>query len=113
MSADMYYPSFSSPKKHGLIGAILVLAMIALSSTTTIRAQELVWAKRAGGPGTDDGMSIAVDDAGNSYVTGYFQDSATFGLGEANQTTLSASFIDILVTKYDASGALVWAKRAG
>ena len=74
----------------------------------------LVWAKRAGGPfGGDEGHGIAVDGAGNSYVAGYFDDSATFGAGEANQTTLSGSNTETFIAKYDASGALVWAKRAG
>ena len=57
---------------------------------------------------------IATDGAGNSYVTGNFEDTATFGAGEPNETTLtSAGSSDILVAKYDPSGALVWAKRAG
>ena len=74
---------------------------------------DLVWAKRAGGTGFDAGIGIAVDGSGNSYVTGFFQGSATFGPGETNETTLtSAGFIDIFVAKYDASGDLVWAKQA-
>ena len=60
------------------------------------------------------GFSIGVDGFGNSYVTGFFEGSATFGPGEANQTTLtSAGGFDIFVAKYDSSGALQWAKRAG
>ena len=74
----------------------------------------LVWAKRAGGTSSDGGRGIATDGAGNSYVSGRFSGTATFGLGEANQTTLtSAGGPDIFVAKYDPSGALIWAKRAG
>jgi len=74
----------------------------------------LVWAKRSGGAGTDRGFSISVDGSGNSYVTGVINGSATFGPGEANQTTLtSAGLEDIFVAKHDASGILQWAKRAG
>ena len=79
---------------------------------------DLVWAKRAGGTRTDSGNGIAVDGSGNSYVTGLFEDSATFGPGESNETTLTGAGSDdladdIFVAKYDASGDLVWAKRAG
>ena len=75
----------------------------------------LVWAKRAGGTELlDVGRGIVVDTSGNSYVTGPFQGSATFGAGELNQTTLvSLGSDEIFVAKYDSNGMLVWAKRAG
>ena len=42
-----------------------------------------------------------MDGAGNSYVTGRFAGSATFGPGETNETTLtSAGAEDIFVAKY-------------
>jgi len=74
----------------------------------------LIWAKQAGGTGGDRGWGIAVDGSGNSYVTGDFSLTATFGAGEVNETTLtSAGGIDIFVAKYDSNGSLVWAKRDG
>jgi hypothetical protein len=74
----------------------------------------LVWARPAGGAGTDWTYGIATDGAGNSYVDGQFSGTATFGAGEANETALSsAGGFDIFVAKYDPSGTLAWAKRAG
>jgi hypothetical protein len=85
-----------------------------LAMTHSSEARSLQWAKQAGGGGDNGGTGIAVDNSGNSYVTGYFDGSATFGAGEANQTTLtSASANDVFVAKYNSSGALQWAKRAG
>jgi hypothetical protein len=74
----------------------------------------LLWAKRAGGTDSDVATGTAVDGSGNIYVTGLFQGTATFGLGEAKQTTLtSAGSDDMFVAQYDSNGALQWAKRAG
>jgi hypothetical protein len=74
----------------------------------------LQWVERSGGTGADRGFNIAVDSSGNSYVTGLFNGSATFGQGQANQTTLtSAGLGDIFVAKHDSTGALQWVKRAG
>ena len=96
-----------------LLTAALSLCFI-LPVSPALRAQDLVWAKRAGGTTSDSGRGIAVDGSGNSYVTGEFFGAATFGPGETNATTLtSAGGDDIFVAKYDASGDLVWAKRAG
>ncbi len=102
---------FSS--KNRLFVALLIAALLAPLGVS-LHAQNLEWAKRAGGTDFDEGRRIAVDGAGNSYVTGSFYDSATFGPGEANETTLtSAGSADLFVAKYDPAGALLWAKHAG
>ena len=73
-------------------------------------AGNLVWAKDAGGAQEESANDIAVDADGNAWVTGYFQDTATFGAGELNQTTLNGNLGSIFVARYDGNGALVWAK---
>jgi hypothetical protein len=54
-----------------------------------------LWAKRAGGYGTDVGAGIAVDSSGNAYVTGLFEDTAVFGA----TTLTSAGGTDIFIWK--------------
>jgi len=68
-----------------------------------------LWAKQAGGTGWDYGFVIAVDDNGNSYVTGYFSGSVTFG----TTTLTSSGYEDIFVAKLDRNGNWLWAKKAG
>jgi len=79
---------------------------------------QLEWATNAGGPTFDThGESIDVFADGTSVVTGYFETSAVFGVGEDNETELGAvaSYAnpEIFVAKYDPDGLLVWATSAG
>jgi hypothetical protein len=74
----------------------------------------LAWAKRAGGSGDDYCFGITSLSDNSVIVTGKFEKSATFGLGESNQTLLtSAGEYDIFVAHYNPNGTLVWAIRAG
>ena len=66
-------------------------------------------AKQAGGSGNDHGRNIEVDGNGNSYITGEFEGSATFG----STTLTSSGGVDIFVARYDNAGNAVWAKSAG
>ncbi|MDD3236297.1 MAG: T9SS type A sorting domain-containing protein, partial [Candidatus Cloacimonetes bacterium] len=54
-----------------------------------------LWAKRAGGTDSDQGWSITCDAAGNTYVSGLFQ--ATVSFGSTNLTSSGNS--DIFVAK--------------
>ncbi|MEI8024114.1 MAG: SBBP repeat-containing protein, partial [Actinomycetota bacterium] len=69
-----------------------------------------VWAKSFGGTDYDSGGSVAVDSSGNVYTTGSFRSTADFdpSVGIANLT--SAGFLEVFVSKLDASGNYVWAK---
>ncbi len=90
---------------------LVVLALVATAEEVAL-GQSLAWAKRAGGTNFDQGEGIAVDGAGNSYVTGWFTGSATFGPGEANETTLTSAGSDVFVAKYGSNGALLWVRQA-
>lgn len=69
----------------------------------------VVWLKRAGGPNVDKALSIASDNSGNIVVTGFFYVSAEFN----GQTIVSSGQQDIFIAKYDATGNLLWVKKAG
>ena len=68
-----------------------------------------LWAKQAGGGGGAFGYAIAVDTAGNAYVTGSYFNNLTF---EGNTLT-NAGFADAVVAKYDRDGYFMWARQAG
>lgn len=68
-----------------------------------------VWAVMAGGPGSNTGYRIAVDNEGNSYITGKFSQTAYFGGTEL----ISSGNDDIFIAKLDNNGEFLWAKKAG
>src|SRR3954466_12319496 len=64
-----------------------------------------------GGSGDDIVRSVAADNAGNSYVLGTFNGTVNFNPGGAAvQLTSAGGNADLFLAKYDASGALTWAK---
>jgi gliding motility-associated-like protein len=67
------------------------------------------WAVKAGGTGPDRGLSIKSDNAGNTYITGYYSGTATFG----SQTLTSLGSQDIFIAKIDPNGTFLWARSAG
>jgi hypothetical protein len=60
---------------------------------------ELLWKKTWGGAETDNGFGVAVDDEGNSYVTG---ETDSFGVNTM-----------VFILKYAPDGTLLWQKTWG
>jgi hypothetical protein len=71
----------------------------------------MLWARKAGGSGNEVATGIAVAANGDSWITGSFSASATFG------TTIlpapAAGTTDVFVAKCDRDGNFLWASRAG
>ena len=55
------------------------------------------------------GWGICTDAKGNSYISGYFSDTLTFG----SIKLTSHGGNDIVIAKYDSNGICLWAKNAG
>jgi hypothetical protein len=73
-------------------------------------AGTIQWIKNAGGADDEVGNGVAADALGNAYLTGSFT-SASFAYGSTVLTNSGGS--DIVVAKYNSSGAVQWAKSAG
>lgn len=91
----------------------LLIFILLISTNVKANAQTFVWAKSLGGSNIDYSASIAIDGTSNIYTTGYFLGTADFnpGTGTANLTTAGQS--DIYISKLDADGNFLWAKRIG
>jgi len=68
---------------------------------------EPVWAQRAGGMAKDYGFGIATDAIGDVYLSGVFE-SNFISFGGMQLTNASGN--DIFISKYNATGQVVWAK---
>lgn len=59
------------------------------------------------------GLSITLDANGNVYTTGNFSDTVDFDPGIGTYNLISSPFVDVFISKLDASGNFIWAKRIG
>lgn len=85
------------------------LIFIILLFCGIINAQSFQFVKKGGGPSSDYGYGMCVDNAGNMYVTGCYKSTATFD----NVNTTSNGLFDIFIAKYNSTGTLQWFKTAG
>lgn len=97
-----------------LLTAILCLCSVSLihaQSASLQRAQKMDFKTHNGGAEMSN-HTTAVDPAGNMYVAGTLSGTVDFdpGPGTVNLTS-RASIFSAFIAKYDAQGALVWAKH--
>jgi hypothetical protein len=89
----------------------LLITVAAISAN----AQNFSWAKAMVGTGTTDegSQSVAIDAAGNVYTTGQFFGTVDFDPGASTFNLTSTGLEDIFISKLDASGNFLWAKKIG
>ena len=67
------------------------------------------WVKQAGGTGNEVCAGIETAPNGDTYITGWFTDSAKFG----NNTIFSSGSYDMFVARYNSTGSLLWVRSGG
>lgn len=75
----------------------------------------LLWLRRGGGQFDDFDNHLALDAAGNLYVTGGFQSVIDFNTPSASgiNELVSAGISDIFIAKYNSAGVIQWLRRGG
>lgn len=101
-------------KKKSLLIYLLFASNLLFAQTPLLK-----WARQFGGLQSEYGTSIVTDAIGNVYTTGYFQDVVDFDPGPgifnlaATGVFPSAFHINSFISKLDAAGNFIWAKKIG
>ncbi len=70
-----------------------------------------LWGQKAGaGSGYCGSRAIDIDEAGNSYITGYYRGTISFG--KLNTTGTSGFGYDVFIAKCGADGNFVWVNKS-
>lgn len=80
-----------------------------VSIISSSQAQNVNWIQMGSSTSDNATQSIAIDASGNTYTSGYFQNTITFG----GTTLTSAGGIEGYLVKHNPTGMLVWARRIG
>ncbi len=74
-------------------------------------APSFVWSQRFGSSGADRGLAVAVDAAGNIFVTGEITGPVDFGGGPIASPGVAGT--SVFVAKLDPDGHILWSKAFG
>lgn len=92
---------------------LLSVSFFLLVLNTNSQAPTLQWVKNTGSNSNEQANSVVVDALGNVYTTGSFSGASDFDPGPGTFSLTSNGFIDLFISKLDASGNFVWAKQIG
>lgn len=87
-----------------------VFTVLLFVSHTSLFSQKFDWAGSFGNSTNDHIWGMAVDPAGNIYLTGTFQGFVDFDPGPGVYNITSAGAMDAYIVKLSGTGNLVWAK---
>jgi len=99
----------------GSVLAFLLVALAVFPASIRADTNDFMWVRTSGGSGAEVSHQIAVDNAGSSYIVGYFN-STNFSIGGIVLTNYSPSVVnpwDVFVAKYDTDGNVLWATKFG
>ncbi len=85
----------------------------ALAASTNLSATVYSWVKTWGGSSDEVGAGLAVDGAGNVYVSGYFNGTVDLDPGPGVDSHTSNGGRDVFLSKFDANGNFIWTRTWG
>ena len=97
----------------GVFNLTSTLNGIDISISKLDNSGNFVWAKDIGGEGVNYGATIQLDQSGNIYIAGSFDQTTDFDPSAETFNLTSFGFTDVFVLKLDPSGNFTWAKQIG
>lgn len=73
----------------------------------------LIWARRVGGSGSEDGIAVGIDGSGNVVVAGYYSNTVDFDPGSGVNARTSNGSYDAFALELTSGGSYVWAASVG
>lgn len=107
-NGDLIMTGFFSGSFNSGVGTLTSTGNTDIVVIKTNDSGDPIWAVSAGGTGVDRANGIASDNAGNTYITGFFQGSATFG-----GINVSGQGYEAYAAKIDVNGNFVWVTTFG
>jgi hypothetical protein len=109
-------------KYNGLAAVLMCLALASFqggkapvggAAASPVTAPVFNWVESWGGSGADSVHNVAVDAAGNIYAAGEFAGTVDFNPAGGGSPVTSNGSADCFLSKFNASGTLLWAKTWG
>jgi hypothetical protein len=89
-----------------------ILLITFLYFTAAVTAQPgLMWVKQFGGSHGDEAVAVETDASGNVIMVGNIKDTVDADPGPGTQLMFGDYLDDVMITKLDAGGNLIWAKQ--
>lgn len=90
---------------------LILISFAGMWSNAEAQSGSWLWGKYAGGGGAE-GMSVATDNAGNVFGTGFYNSTMHFGASTLiNPDSIFGGYsVQTFLVKYNTSGSFLWAK---
>lgn len=89
---------------------LFFILFFGISLSLTAQLPVMDWSVQCGNSSSDKALDVQVDNSGNVYACGYFNNSGTFGSIQLNPGLWSK---ETFLTKIDSNGTFLWAKTGG
>lgn len=90
--------------------ALFFLLIFISCFATNASSQDWDWAVNCGNTSSDKALDVALDQQGNVFVSGYFNDNGIFG---SINLTPNAFSKEAFICRLDSSGNFIWARSGG